>query len=336
MADVGAGSRPRVMVVDDHPRILRAATVLLSQSCDVVASLADGVSAIDAAPRLRPDVIVLDIEMPGLNGFETCTRILASGSDARILFLSNHDGEDVVLATLTRGATGFVSKLRMSLDLVNAVGHAYAGREFVPTATLLPRWHRPHRGRHAVQMHVGDTALLDAVGAYFDSALEAGHPIIGVMTGPYRREIERRLSDRGHDVSALAAANRYQTCDATAAANTVVQNGRFEGSWFLESFDAAVTRALQSAGSAAHVCVFGQVAAILHARGFVDEMLQLEQMRDDFVAPKPVTVLCSCATRLQRSDGTDLVASVCAAHSTIVPAGKEVYASAGGTAAFPS
>ncbi len=71
--------RGRVVVADDHPRLLTTAISILAQAFDVVASVSDGAAAIDAALRLDPDVVVLDVAMPGLDGFQTAARIRAFG-----------------------------------------------------------------------------------------------------------------------------------------------------------------------------------------------------------------------------------------------------------------
>jgi CheY-like chemotaxis protein len=313
------GARPRVIVADDHPRVLIALTAILSESCDVLASLADGASAIDAASRLRPDIVVLDIEMPGMDGFEACTRIRSTGSDVPIVFVSSHFRDDFVLEGLARGASGFVAKPRVAVDLSDAVGHVHAGRAFVPRAGLLPRWRRRDR-RHDVQIYATDAVLVDGAAAFLDAALACGDSIIAVATDSHRRAIDRQLSARGHDLARLVTADRYLPLDAEAAADTVVKNGRVDRGQLVAAIQPVVERALQaSAGSPPHVCLFGEIAAVLHARRLFEAMLEVEQVGDDLIASQPITVLCSCAIDLRRDDGTDLVASVCGAHSAIVP-----------------
>src|SRR4029453_9550956 len=98
-----ASTRLRAVVADDHPRMLEAAEAALSLQFEVVAAVSSGEAAIEAASRLDPDVVVLDISMPGLDGFQTASRIKTSGSEARIVFFSNYAGDDFVLEGLTRG-----------------------------------------------------------------------------------------------------------------------------------------------------------------------------------------------------------------------------------------
>ena len=313
------GGRLRAVVADDHPRVLLALTSILAESCDVVASLADGMSALDATLRLRPDVVVLDIEMPGLDGFQTCTRIRASGSGVPIVLVSAHFRDEFVLEGLTRGASAFVAKPRMADDLNDAVGHVHAGRAFVPRADLLPLWRRRDR-RHDLQIFATDEGLVDSAAAFLDAALACGHSIIAVATAAHRRALDRHLSDRGHDVARLTAADRYVAVDAEAAADAVVKNGRVDRPRFVDATEPVIERALRAApGSPPHVCMFGEIAGVFHARGQFEAMLQVERLAADVFASQPITLLCSCAVDLRRDNGTDLAASLCAAHSTIVP-----------------
>src|SRR4029079_16725573 len=108
--------------------------------------------------------------MPGLDGFQTADRRRGAGSRAQIVFLSNHTGDDYVLAGITRGATAFVAKLRMNTDLIEAVGHVRAGRTFVPTSRLLRQWPRPAGRRHDLQLYSTDAFLVDSVLDLFDTA----------------------------------------------------------------------------------------------------------------------------------------------------------------------
>jgi DNA-binding NarL/FixJ family response regulator len=319
---VSTGARPRVILADDHPRFRAAAASLLAQSCEVLASVGDGRSAVDAAIRLQPSVAVLDLAMPDIDGFETCFRIRSSGSDARVLFLSNHTGDDIVLEGLARGGSGFVAKPQVGRDLADAVTHVHAGRAFLPTAGLLPRSRQIDRRRHSVQMHRTDAMLVAGVVAFLDSALECGDSIMTVATTAHRQAIEQQLAARGHDLSRLAADGRYTAAEVEAAVDGILCNGTIDHELFLSTFDALLELALRAAvGTPPHVSAFGELAAVLHARGLDDAMLELEQMGESFVATRPISILCSCDTALCRGNGVDLAVSVCHAHETIIPGG---------------
>jgi DNA-binding NarL/FixJ family response regulator len=123
--------RPRVLLVDDNDAILARARAVLAPTCDVVGTAKDGPSSLRAADMLRPDVIVLDISMPGMTGFEVATQLRDSGSTAALVCLTVHADEDFVEAARAIGILGYVVKPRLVSDLVHAVAEVHAGREFV-------------------------------------------------------------------------------------------------------------------------------------------------------------------------------------------------------------
>jgi CheY-like chemotaxis protein len=122
---------PRVLLVDDNDAILARACTVLTPACVVVGTATDGPSALRAAKALLPDVIVLDISMPHMTGFEVAAKLRHSGSTAALVFLTVHAEEDFVVAARAVGAIGYVVKPRMVSDLMHAVVEAHAGRGFV-------------------------------------------------------------------------------------------------------------------------------------------------------------------------------------------------------------
>jgi DNA-binding NarL/FixJ family response regulator len=122
---------PRVLLVDDNQEILDRAAAILSRDCTIVGAVKDGPAAIDATVTLRPDLVVLDLSMPGMNGFEVAGRLRAIGCAAPIVFLSVHGDADFVQAATAAGAIGYVVKSRLATDLVTAVTEAHAGRPYV-------------------------------------------------------------------------------------------------------------------------------------------------------------------------------------------------------------
>ena len=121
----------RVLIVDDNEQMLDRTSSILSSDFTVVGIAKDGPSAIEAVATLRPDVIVLDISMPGMTGLEVATRLRAGGSSAAIVFLTVHDDAEFVEAAQAAGAIGYVVKPRLATDLLTAVREARARRPFV-------------------------------------------------------------------------------------------------------------------------------------------------------------------------------------------------------------
>ena len=121
----------RVLLVDDNKAILARVETVLSSACVVVGSANDGPHAVSAALELQPDVIVLDVSMPGMSGFEVAARLRTAGSSAAVVFLSVHEEDELVAAAKESGGIGYVVKPRISSDLLIAVKEASAGRSFI-------------------------------------------------------------------------------------------------------------------------------------------------------------------------------------------------------------
>ena len=120
----------RVLLVDDNQAILARVETVLSPACRVVGSATDGTTAVKAALSLEPDVVVLDISMPGMSGFEVAARLRTEGSSAAVVFLTVHDEEELISAARQSGGMGYVVKPRIGTDLLTAVKEAHAGRPF--------------------------------------------------------------------------------------------------------------------------------------------------------------------------------------------------------------
>lgn len=130
--------RPRILLADDHPDFL-AVTVRLVESkfdCEVVKTFDDGQAIVNEAGELDPDLFVLDISMPGLNGIEAAVQLRAAGRKGKIVFLTMHEDQDYLRNALATGALGYVLKTRMATDLVPALQQALVGQQFVSQPML--------------------------------------------------------------------------------------------------------------------------------------------------------------------------------------------------------
>jgi DNA-binding NarL/FixJ family response regulator len=121
--------RPRILLVDDTPEILALCTEILQPHYEIVGTAPDGESAIAAFETTTPDVVVLDISMPRLDGIEVARRLRSSGSRAAIVFLSGD--VEFMMAALKAGGSGFVAKRLIGSDLRVAIREALAGRIFL-------------------------------------------------------------------------------------------------------------------------------------------------------------------------------------------------------------
>jgi len=121
----------RVLLADDHEVFLAAVACLLEPDFEIVAMVGNGQAAIDEATRLNPDVLVLDISMPVLNGIEAARQLRSAGAAAKIIFVTVHEDPEFVRSARQAGAQGYVVKSRLVSDLPLALSEVLAGRMYV-------------------------------------------------------------------------------------------------------------------------------------------------------------------------------------------------------------
>jgi CheY-like chemotaxis protein len=113
--------RPRVLLADDYAGILTALERLLKFDCEIVGSVADGLTLLDATTRLRPDVIVVDLNMPALSGLEACRRIKQTAPDIEVIVLTANDDKWIEQVALGLGAFGLIAKSKVAEHLLPAI-----------------------------------------------------------------------------------------------------------------------------------------------------------------------------------------------------------------------
>jgi DNA-binding NarL/FixJ family response regulator len=124
----------RVLLVDDHAILREGLKALLSLSEDiqVIGEASDGWEALAMTQRLAPEVIIMDMAMPGMDGLEATRRITKASPQTKILVLSQHDNERYILPVLRAGAMGYVLKRAVGAELVTAIRTVHQGECFVP------------------------------------------------------------------------------------------------------------------------------------------------------------------------------------------------------------
>lgn len=129
--------KPRILLADDHPALLAETARLLRQEHEVVGTVSNGVDLVEAAAQLDPDLIVLDISMPRLDGFGAAVRLKQSGCRSKLVFLTVWEDADFAREALALGGDAYVIKSRLATDLMPAVAEALAEHHFVsPPLTL--------------------------------------------------------------------------------------------------------------------------------------------------------------------------------------------------------
>jgi len=122
---------PRVLLADDHELLLGAFEKLLAGECDVVGQAADGRALVNAAAELHPDVVVLDIAMPLLNGLEAARQIKERSRDVRLVFVTMNEDPDLAAEAFRCGASGYLLKRSAASELLTAIREVMQGRSYI-------------------------------------------------------------------------------------------------------------------------------------------------------------------------------------------------------------
>jgi len=128
---VGTNNRKRILVADDHAAMLEEVEILLKADYDVIGRVENGAELVEAAQRLQPDLIISDISMPVMNGFEAAAKICAAGVTAKLIFLTVQSGAPYVKKARALGARGYVRKAYTAEHLPAAVSAVLAGDPFI-------------------------------------------------------------------------------------------------------------------------------------------------------------------------------------------------------------
>jgi len=124
-------SLPRVMLADDHTMLIEAFSKLLSPKCEIVGTVSDGHALLEAAVRLKPDVIVLDISMPLLNGLEAARQLKTKLPTVKLVFLTMNEDPDVAVHAMELGAAGYLLKSSAASELFQAIQAVLKGKSYV-------------------------------------------------------------------------------------------------------------------------------------------------------------------------------------------------------------
>lgn len=126
----------RVLLADDHPIVRQGLRTLLESECDcqVVGEAADGLTAVDLISQLTPDVAILDLQMPDLDGIEVARRAREKAPTTRVIILSMHGDEPHVVLALRHGVAGYVLKGAVTTDLILALHTVMSGKRFLSAA----------------------------------------------------------------------------------------------------------------------------------------------------------------------------------------------------------
>ena len=318
-----ATSSIRVLIVDDFPqfrRLLRS-TLQTELELGAIVEAADGGEAIELAQALQPDLILLDIGLPKLDGIEAARRIRELSPRSKILFVSQESSIDIVQTAFSVGASGYVVKMDVGSELLTAVkavlrgerfvGSRFAGHGFFATSDVqAPGSVRGDKilsalqgqdvqiaRRHEAGFYSDDVSLLDGFTQFVGAALKAGNSAIVVATESHRDGLLPRLQAHGLDIAAAIDQGRYISLDAAETLSTFMVNGMPDPVRFFNVADDLLLNAAKAAkGEAPRVAVCGEGVALLWVHGNPEAAIRLEHLWNEIVKSYDVDVFCGYRT----------------------------------------
>jgi DNA-binding NarL/FixJ family response regulator len=298
----------KILVAEDSEPFRQFIRSELGKRADLqVAEVCDGLSAFETAQDQQPDLILLDIGLPGLNGIAVGKRVRKVLPSAKILFLSLESSPDVVREALSLGACGYVSKSHAHTDLLLALERVLSGERFVSSRLKSrEKRHDTLSRAHEVLFCFDEATLLDSLSRFVAAALNAGNPALVVATEPHRKHL---LQDLRAKTDIDAAIKRGVYVDRNADAEVELID-------VLETIRELCEAAIRSGKTNPRVAVCGERAGRLWASGRVDEAIRLERLCRQLLEIPHLDLLCVYPL-LQGSDGEDGFMSICAEHATV-------------------
>jgi DNA-binding NarL/FixJ family response regulator len=318
----------RILVADDY-RLWRRfvhSTLQEASGVELIGEASDGLEAVQKAQQLQPDLILLDIAMPKLNGIIAARQIREGSPKSKILFCSENLSPDIAEEALSTGASGYVVKSDAASDLLPAmtavlqgkrfVSRRFAGHKFAET----PDTHLFCERGHVVQFYSDDTVLLDGLAVLFRSSLTAGESVAVIMTNSHRSGLKDRLIAQGIDVSDATKNKRLVILDADQALSEFMDADGPSRERFLLNFSDLIRRAPAAAvANNKRVIVFGEMVAVLWAQKKYEAAIRLEELWNELALTCSFYLCCAYpASAFQERLIGGPYARICAQHSDVV------------------
>ncbi len=289
----------------------------------IVCEVSDGAEAVQKADELKPDLIILDIGLPNLNGIEAARRIRQLSPSSKILFLSTDNSQDLVQIAMSTGACGYVYKARARSELLPAIDAVLRGELYVPSPLKCDRIADSTEAKvsrlHEVLFYSDDAVFLESFTRFIGAALGAGDVAVVIASEAHRDNLVQRLKKHGLDIDAAIRAGRFIVLDVAKTLSTFMVNDMPDTDRFFEVV-ASLIKAAANAGNKEHprVAVCGEGVSILCAEGKLDAAIRLEHLWNQLAASYEIDILCGYSLSGFRSEkDKNAFQSICAEHSAV-------------------
>jgi DNA-binding NarL/FixJ family response regulator len=324
----------RIIVVEDSEPFRRFLCSILQRTPEwqIIREVSDGFEAVEAAAELKPDLILLDIGLPKLNGIEAARRIRMLSPESRILFVSLETSRESLEEALRLGAIGYVAKIDTARELCAAVEAACEGKRFISSSMPNPsfggspekrvppdhnRFVRSDR-KHEAVFCPDDADLIAAFAGFVVTALEAGNVAIVIATESHHRGLLRTLQVRSGEIDAAIREGRYIPLKVAETLATFMIDGLPDPVRFHEVIEPQI-RAAACAGNGPRrrVAACGEGVSILWAQGNPAAAIQLERLWNQLAENFDMDILCGYALNVQCQPGNDVYDRICAEHTAV-------------------
>jgi len=313
----------RVLIVDDYEPWRRHVTSTLQASPQwkVVGEAADGPEAIEKALTLHPDLILIDIGLPTLNGIEATRRILAHDASSRILFVSEHHSVDIVEAALCAGGRGYVCKSDSGRELSHAMDAVVDGRRFIGVrlgGRALANTSNESVRRHEVAFYTDQTALVEEWAQLANAAFDRGDGFIVVATSPSREKLRELLRRRGVDVDRAGRDGRYHALDVSDVLSGFLVDGWPDEARFWKA-TLPLLIATAHAAPRRRIVACGELAPSLCSKGMMAAAIRVEQLWDEAGRMFDLDVFCGYLSNVPslQSEDDELFQQLCTMHTAV-------------------
>jgi len=283
----------------------------------VVAEAADGAEAVQLTRDLKPDLVLLDIGLPKLNGLDAARQIRTLVPGTKLLFLSLEAFPDTVSEAFGLGGAGYVHKLRAQTDLLPAIEAVLAGTRFVGSDVAFID--RDSYARHEVCLYSHDGDLLDGVTHFLFAALATGNPAIVLATRSHSEALVQRLEEKGFHIEDAIRKGTYVPLDADTMLSRIMVNGAPDLDAFLKGLAGLIeAAALASKIQSPRVAIFGECVGLLSSQGNMEAAIQIERTGNELLKTRDVDILCAYplnAFHPQRNDVA--LREICAQHTAV-------------------
>ncbi len=312
-----------IFVVDDFEPFRRFVCPILESKAGlrIIGEASDGLEAVKKIEELQPDLILLDIGLPGLNGMEIIRRVGKLAPHAKILFVSQESSFDVVHECLRLGALGYVHKQRAASEILEAIESVLAGSEFVSsslkTHEYLQRLNVQSPRRHEVVFCSSDTVLLESFTGFIVGAQKAGSPTIVIATKSHLYDVFHRL--RAQDVVVEQAIERgsFLPLDVSEVLPRFMVDDMPDPVRFFKNVTSLLeTVAKAATGEHTRIAVCGEGVSVLLEQGKAEAALRLEQFWNLLGRRFELDTLCMYQSEsFDRMEDDLVLQSICAEHS---------------------